>query len=421
MKSLGHYPATRWVHRFLLLAVVGIGLTTSAPQSAQSAASEDRVGPKLEVFASRHYHIHTDLPRRDVVPFGQHMDAIYERYRQRFADFNTHDQTPMPLYLFRARADYEAFLQRHDLNGHNSGGMFFVTKDIVGLATWTEGKSRSQTLAVLQHEGFHQFAWRHIGPNIPVWVNEGLAQYFEDAILVRDRMTLGLAGSRRVQAVRGAIASGDVMPVAALLAMTPQQWGGILREDPARSELLYAQAWSIAYFLIHADGGKYRAAFGTYLQLLSKSQDASQAYARAFGSSDVSKLEKAWLAYAAKQEPDPLSTATYRLEFIGTAMRFLEEQGEPLPDSIEALQQTLVSRGFAVTRTTHHITDTAEAADASMFTYDRPNGSAAAFQLLAASRSDLPPRVIATGLQPEPVLTWSRDANDQLVMDIIYR
>ncbi|NBC11141.1 MAG: DUF1570 domain-containing protein [Planctomycetes bacterium] len=405
----------------LLLAVVLLALTASqAPPRAEAEAAGARF-PGLRVFASAHYHIHTDLPRAAVVPIGRHMDAIHEQYTQRFAAFKTRDRAPMPLYLFRTKATYHAFLAAHDLASDHSGGMFFVTPRVSGLATWVEGNSRSRTLSVLQHEGFHQFAWRHLGPGLPVWVNEGLAQYFEDAILIDGRLALGLANAGRVQRVREALEADEALKLSALFALTPERWGNTLREEPDRADLLYAQAWSVAYFLIHADDGRYRRAFGRYLELLAGQHDPEHAFATAFGVATLDGMERAWRRFAQQQEPDPVSTAAQRLEFIGTALRYLHENRQPSPRSIAALRDHLRSRGFSVSRTSHGVSQTLNAADEKLFTFTRPGGATAPFVMLEASRDDLPPRVTAPGLRPEPTLVWSRDDNGQLVQDLTYR
>jgi len=405
----------------LLLTVALLALTAS--QAPPRADAEDARAdmPGLRVFASAHYHIHTDLPRDAVVPIGRHMDAIHEQYTRRFAAFETRDRSPMPLYLFRTRDAYHAFLAAHDLASDHSGGMFFVTPHVSGLATWVEGHSRSRTLSVLQHEGFHQFAWRHLGPTLPVWVNEGLAQYFEDAILIDGRLTVGLANAGRVQRVREALEAGDALALPALFALTPKGWGNTLRQQPQRSELLYAQAWSLAYFLIHADDGRYRRAFGRYIELLAQQHDPEQAFATAFGVDSLIGMERAWRRFATRQKPDPVSTAAQRLEFIGTALRYLHDNDQPLPPGIDGLRDHLRARGFSVTRTSHGLTQTLSADDQTLFTFTRPGGTPAPFVILDAARDDLPPRVTAPGLRPEPTLVWSRDDAGKLVQDITYR
>ncbi len=418
-----HAQRTAWLTTLLRapLLIAVVGLTITASHAPRQAEAETQRAFGLRVFASRHYHIHTDLQRTDVVPIGRHMDAIHAQYNARFAGFRTRDQAPMPLYLFRTREAYHAFLAAHDLASDHSGGMFFVTPKVSGLATWVEGNSRSRTLSVLQHEGFHQFAWRHLGPTLPVWVNEGLAQYFEDAILIDGRLTLGLANAGRVQRVREALETGEALPLSELLGLTAARWGQTLREEPGRSELLYAQAWSVAYFLIHADEGRYRRAFGTYLEKLAQELDAERAFAEAFGVRSLAGMEQAWRSFAAMQQADPVSTAALRLEFIGTALRYLHENDQPTPATLPELRDHLRSRGFSVTRTSHGLSQTLSATEDDLFTYTRPGGSATDFVMLEASRDDLPPRVTAPGLRPEPTLIWSRDDAGKLVQDIAYR
>ena len=74
---------------------------------------------------------------------------------------------------------------------------------------------------MLQHEGFHQFAFNHIGEALPTWINEGLAQYFEDAIIVGDKMTTGLANARRVEQVKQALEDGRAMDFKATYSTAP--------------------------------------------------------------------------------------------------------------------------------------------------------------------------------------------------------
>ena len=44
------------------------------------------------------------------------------------------------------------------------------------------------TWHTVQHEGFHQFAHAVIGGDIPTWLNEGLAEYFGEALFTGGRV-----------------------------------------------------------------------------------------------------------------------------------------------------------------------------------------------------------------------------------------
>jgi len=107
----------------------------------------------LSVFASAHYHIHTDLSRRQTVPFGRHMDLLFDQYERRFRRLRiagaVDPDSGNPLYLLSTEERYHRFMQQVGVAAQNSGGMFFVTRDHHGVATWADGRNRATTRRTL--------------------------------------------------------------------------------------------------------------------------------------------------------------------------------------------------------------------------------------------------------------------------------
>lgn len=388
--------------------------------SAQDDVIRFEPTPTLTVYRSKHYRIFTNLSQRETVPFGRHMDALFEQYNKRFRGLGEKPIERMPLYLFETEQQYDRFLQEHDIDASHSGGMFFVTHKLEGLATWVDARSRRKTFEVLQHEGFHQFAWHAIGPGLPIWLNEGLAQYFEHAVLDEDgRMSLGMTSRARIERVRAAINQNDTLPIRTLMRVTTEQWARVLRNHPERANLLYAQSWSLAYFLIHGDGGKHQPKLIDYLKRLSSGERAEDALLMAFGKDGLEPLTDDWRAFALKQRPDEVAEASERLIFLGTGLRLLAEQGEEMPDDLEALRDTLQRYGFKLRRSEMGVTRDFSAGNNDLFQYSRASGERA-FVLLSPDRAGLPPRITAPGLDPEPTLVWYRDHDGKLVQDITY-
>ncbi len=375
----------------------------------------------LQQFRSKSYLIHTNLTREEVRDFGKHMDTVFAQYEDRFRDFHPRGSAQMPLYLLRTEDEYLRFMQTRDIDAKNTGGMFFFSPESQGLATWVQGRSRSQTCQVLQHEGFHQFAFNHLGRELPTWINEGLAQYFEDAIIVGNKMNTGLANERRVSQVRHALETDTGIDFEVLVETTGDQWADTLRTQPYRASLLYAQSWSIVFYLIHGEGEKHQPAFARYLQKVSAGRDSTSAMQEAFGTDDLTPLANEWRAFAARQQPDPINTAASRMEFLAEALKFMYQRGEPAPRTLGQLRESLQARRFVLTRQSHGITIEMKAQDPDLYRYQRRNGSTGLFKLLEPTRDDLPPRITATGLSPEPTLVWSRDTDGNLVQDIEYR
>jgi len=397
-------------------------LLSAAPASAQrDDAIRFEPTPELTVYRSGHYLIHTNLTRQEVLPYGQHMDAIYAQYERRFRGMGTPQIEPMALYLFRTEQQYNRFLAENDIDATHSGGMFFVTHQVQGLATWVQRDTRRRTFEVLQHEGFHQFAWHTIGPGLPVWLNEGLAQYFENGVLHDGGMTLGLSSGPTIQAVRSAIGSGDAMSMIAMMRITNDQWAQTLQRNPERASLMYAQAWSVVYFLINGQDGVHKPKLIEYLQRLSEGERPDDALLMAFGEGGLHTLAGDWRAYALSQQSDEVAIASERLAFLATGLRVLAEQGEAMPEQIDELQTTLQRYGFRLRRSEMGMIQDLSADQDELFQFTRASGSERDFVILASQGDDLPPRITAPGLNPQPTLIWYRDAQGELVQDIEYR
>jgi hypothetical protein len=375
----------------------------------------------LNTFNSRAYTIHTDLNRAEVLVYAEHMDKVFAEYQARFASFRGRRTGPMPLYLFRTQEGYQTFLASRGIDGTNSGGMFFVRAGSQGLATFVGDNNRARVFTVLQHEGFHQFAYNYIGPNLPIWVNEGLAQYFEDGIIVRRSMKLGIANKERIDHVRTAIEANAAIDFDRLLTISGEMWSMTLSRNPREATLLYAQSWSVVYFLIHGDNGRYRAAFEKYLQLVADGRDSGRAFREAFGSNDTAPFRQRWERYARDLQPDDLTTAIARMEFLSAGLAFLMEKNEPMPKDIDELKRRLREISFRITRSSHGLAEEMSSAEDANFVYPRGKAEPMPFRLLDAARNDLPPRVSAPGLKPEPTLIWVRDETGRLMSDIEYR
>lgn len=196
-------------HRLSVLLTAATLLVMSVPDTALAQrrrpdpnrskdASRAAAKGKTYTFNSRFYKVTTDLPDRKLATeIARHMDAVFAEYSSRMANFRPNPQAAvrpdqrMPLYLIHRQQDYLDLLAAFGFNAANSGGVFFRSPRGSGLATWVEGQSRLKMYYVLQHEGFHQFADARIASGLPPWVNEGLAEYFGDSLMLKGKLVAG--------------------------------------------------------------------------------------------------------------------------------------------------------------------------------------------------------------------------------------
>ena len=311
-----------------------------------------------------HYWIKTDLPADEANALGRHLNIMYGEYSKRLASLPVRAEEKLNVLIFKSRDDYMLTLRaRFGVNPTGSGGMFFVTSAGSGLAFWTEGLPPRRIEHVIQHEGFHQFAYSRFGDDLPIWVNEGLAEFFGESVVVGDSVVIGQSTPRVIDDIKKAIELNKYIPFQKMLTMTPKQWSAALQDNTAALE--YHQAWSMVHFLVYGDGGKYVGWFETYLRHLNNGLPSEEAFIRAFGR-DIPAFEAQWKKYALAARPSAFVTALERIEFLAEGALELGKQNIH-PDSLESLRDELQKNGFTRTINTHGVEVKLSADDATMF------------------------------------------------------
>jgi len=362
---------------------------------------------------SRFYQITTDVELSLARDIGRHMDIVYTEYMRRFAAFRPKHPGKHPLYVFTKQADYQAMLAGAGIDGTGSGGMFFVSGRRSGLATYLEDQTLGRMFQTLRHEGFHQFAHSRIGHNLPPWANEGIAEYFGEAIVTGRKLDTGRVAPQRLQRVVEHVKADQHMPFDQLLPMSHDQWN--MRVQFGQSSIQYDQSWSIVHFLVQGDR-RYRAAFNNYLQMVARGLSSDQAMQQAFGTENYDNFEQAWRQYILELKPDPVLTAAHRLEFIAAGLKLMHQRGRPV-DSLDQLHQSLARVNFRITQQlSPGLMIEISARDPENFT--APGD--ATIELTAPESSDTPHGAIVKGLDLPVKLTWRRDAGDSLNSFIEY-
>ena len=265
---------------------------------ARTARADD-----LRNFHTRHYHVHTDLDPELTADLARRLDAMYDEYARRLVDFpRPDDSAPFEVYLVHTE---EKYLHLAGLTLKGTGGSFNARRKL--LAAFLDGAGRDSLRRTLQHEAFHQFASEAVGGNLPVWVNEGLAQVFEEGIWTGDGFSLGQVPPRRILQLRHDVERGTLIDFGTLLSMTGGEWASHWR-DPGPAATQYNQAWAMTHFLVYAadDAGrpKYRARLIEMLKRLRDGQAPDAAFRAAF-SANVAGFHDRFIEWADALRPTP--------------------------------------------------------------------------------------------------------------------
>ena len=237
---------------------------------------------ELRTYDTPYYTIRTDLDAADAAEASMRMTRIFEEYQHKTFGSPGEIHEKFRCFLYRSREDYEA------AGGPpKSTGVYL--DDVKVLMVCTGDHPTATVWGVLQHEAFHQFAAKVIHANLPQWLNEGIAEYFGECRFTGDGFFPGLARPQRIHRLKDEITAGKLKSVPDLLQMTREQWGrGLTIRD-------YDQAWSIVYYMLHADDGKYARPLDRFIVLLGQNVRSATAWRQCFG--DVAQFEARWKAW----------------------------------------------------------------------------------------------------------------------------
>jgi tetratricopeptide (TPR) repeat protein len=131
---------------------------------------------------------------------------------------------------------------------------------------------------------FHEYAHvvvANIGRRMPIWVDEGLAEYYSMFELLKDgrEARLGLVSPDRLAVLQQA----TLLPLETLLTV---DYNSPLYNESNRRNTFYLQSWALTHLIIHGEIDR-TPQLNAYLEHLSNGLTPKQAWEKAFGPKDI--------------------------------------------------------------------------------------------------------------------------------------
>ncbi|HSQ25271.1 MAG TPA: tetratricopeptide repeat protein [Pyrinomonadaceae bacterium] len=213
--------------------------------------------------------------------------------------------TPVPttVIVFKSMGSYKPF------NPGNNAGYFQPGEDVNYITLTTD--ATQNPFSVIYHEYVHLLVDNTSG-NMPVWFNEGLAEYYSAFNIEEDRKVhLGELIPYHLETLR----EGKLYPLRSLFAV--DHYSPEYNEGSKRG-MFYAESWALVHYLILGNGGQRLPQLGKFLQLLTANVAVDEAASQAF-QTDLDTLQKEFKKY--------IEGHTFRMQ-IATFERKLEFDNE---------------------------------------------------------------------------------------------
>jgi len=200
-------------------------------------------------------------------------------------------------------------------DAEGSQGRYMPARNMI--SGWMPADEIDHMLDTLRHEGTHQFVEQFIGPKCPLWLNEGLAEYFERSRFKDGQLQPGQVPATTLSALKRAMDSGKLIPLARMLNMSSAEWLAAVQVGTPQAALQYKEAWSMVHFLQGADNGKYRAPLMQFIQYIARSMPVAESWDNAFGPGSTAAFERRWIDYLKELKPTTGLGCRWNLQVLG--------------------------------------------------------------------------------------------------------
>jgi tetratricopeptide (TPR) repeat protein len=264
----------------MLKRLIVLSLLAAAACTVASASPD-----QWTQVSSSHFNVITNANEKQ----GRHLVDQFERMRwvfqTLFPKVNTDPAEPIEVYAAKNAKTFQAvepaaYLGKGSLS---LAGYFLPTQDKNFILLRLDAESEKHPFSVVYHEYTH-LQFRSAGEWMPLWLNEGLAEFFQNTDVHDKEVFLGEPSGDDLLRLR----QERIIPLPVLFkvdASSPYY------HEENKGSVFYSESWALTHFLMVTDRENKTNRVSEYLKLMSQHEDAVVAAEKVFG--DLKQLQKA--------------------------------------------------------------------------------------------------------------------------------
>ena len=275
------------LRRTTLIAV--LTCLVSSVEPAAAGPKKPLPGKWLEI-TTPHFVVVTNASPKSARETAEHFERIRALFTLPLPQITSGKGLPLKVFAADGEKTMKRLLPGHFEGNSQPAGTFQRTSTTTQVTVRAD-LVRNGDLRIVYHEYFH-FLVDRVGPRPPVWLNEGLAEYWGNTRLTPDAAEVGLPNAAYIAILR----DRKLLPIELLVSV---DHSSEYYRERRKQELFYAQSWALVHYLLLGDkSGEGRRQFFEYLRYLDGGAESRDAAVQAFG--DLEKLRKRLSSYARK-------------------------------------------------------------------------------------------------------------------------
>jgi tetratricopeptide (TPR) repeat protein len=244
--------------------------------------------------SSGHFTVATNSSEKQ----ARHVLDQFERMRwvfqTLFPKLNTDPPTPILVYAAKNGKTFQAIEpQAYLAKGQISlAGYFLTTPDKNYILLCLDREQEKHPFATVYHEYTH-LEFRNAGEWMPLWLNEGMAEFFQNTDIHDKEVLLGEPSSDDILYLR----QQRLIPLPVLFKVDANS---PYYHEENKGSVFYSESWALTHFLMVSDREHNTNRLTDYMNLMSHHEDPVLAAEKAFG--DLKQLQRALDGYIASAQ-----------------------------------------------------------------------------------------------------------------------
>jgi len=249
-----------------LIVSVAVSLCLLLAVSQQPVVAKD----SWVSVRTKNFTLVGNASEKDIRNVGLKLEQFREVFTLLFPKMKFNTPVPTTVVVFKSDDSYKPFKP-----GPNIAGYFQPGPDVNYITLTTEVRGAQDPFNVIFHEYTHLLVENSV-PNVPLWFNEGLAEYYSTFSITDDqKIAIGTAIGSHILTLR----ENKFLPLRTLFEVdhkSPHY------NEKNKQGIFYAESWALMHYLIIGKTGMVEP-LGKFMELLIAKTPLEQAFQQAFG------------------------------------------------------------------------------------------------------------------------------------------
>src|SRR6266478_1493310 len=258
-----NYPRVRIRTIAIALALLAPALTSHSNVLAKDNWTSVR---------SQNFQLVGNASEKDIRLVANRLEEFRTVFALLFPAMKLNSPVPTTVIVFKSNSSYRPFKVNPNVTG------YFQPGDDVNYITLTSEKaSEDQPFRTIFHEYVHLLVENTMGAAVPLWFNEGLAEYYSTFDITDEnrKVILGDLVRNHVLYLR----EQKLLPLRSLFAV---DYKSPYYNEGNKMNIFYAESWMLMHYLLQGESQKRRPQLARFVDLIRSNLTVDEAFQQAF-------------------------------------------------------------------------------------------------------------------------------------------